>query len=115
MHAFHTSTSTNPPTHTDSETIGNRDTAETAGNRDPAQTAPATQTAPTRAGSIEDRLTDAVLRHALTNPERIEYNPNPDPKTSEKGTPAAEPGAPADTNGADANPDADSSDDPPPF
>ncbi|HEY5881963.1 MAG TPA: hypothetical protein VIU11_23850, partial [Nakamurella sp.] len=60
-----------------------------------AATDPASEPSPL--GSVEDRLTDALLRHSLNNPTTIEYTPNPDAGTQ-----------------TDADADA-LDDDPPPF
>jgi len=74
-----------------------------------------TATAPPAAtGTLEDRLTDAMLRHALSKPRRIEYNPTPGPPPCDHRTPPTEPTTPhnADESDADHDPEFD---DPPPF
>ncbi len=67
---------------------------------------------------LEDRLTDALLRHCLANPPLTEYEPDQDAAGDQATTPANDPNpAPSHTRDTERNTDDadDLDDDPPPF
>ncbi|WP_395729456.1 DUF222 domain-containing protein [Nakamurella sp.] len=64
-----------PPTGTDHPTGDTPPTGQTASTSSSSSSSYDTAAPTEHCGTFEDRLTDAVLRHALSNPQQIEYQP----------------------------------------